>query len=56
MGHSVYFVLCMLSFICICPFGAINSIIALVGVMISGIFFFVWLIKEDKEQKKMLDK
>ena len=55
MGHNVYFVLCMLSFICICPFGAVNPIIALAGVIISGIFFFVWLIKEDKEQEKMLD-
>ena len=56
MGHNVYFVLCILSFICICPFGAINPIIALAGVIISGIFFFVWLVKENKEQEKMLDK
>lgn len=56
MGHNVYFVLCILSFICICPFGRINPIIALVGVIIGGVFFLIWLIKEDKEQEKMFDK
>ena len=56
MGHNVYFVLCILSLICICPFGRINPIIALVGVIIGGVFFLIWLIKEDKEQEKMFDK
>ena len=56
MKHNVYFVLCVLSLICICPFGRINPMIALVGVVISGIFFLIWAIKEDKEQEKMLDK
>ena len=60
MGHNVYFVLCMLSFICICPFGAINPIIALAAVGIAGVFFFIWYLKEMEEQeknyKKELDK
>ena len=56
MGHNVYFVLCVLLLICIGPFGRINPIIALAGVIISGVFFLIWLIKEDKEQEKMFDK
>ena len=56
MGHNVYFVLCILSLICISPFGRINPMIALVGVIIGGVFFLIWLIKEDKEQEKMFDK
>ena len=55
MGHNVYFVLCILSLIGIGPFGRINPLIALVGAVISGVFFLIWVIKEDKEQEKMLD-
>ena len=56
MGHNVYFVLCILSLICIGPFGAINPTIALAGAIIGGVFFLIWSIKEDKEQEKMFDK
>ena len=56
MKHNVYFVLCILALICIGPFGMINPLIALAGAVISGIFFLIWVIKEDKEQEKMLDK
>ena len=56
MGHNVYFVLCILSLICIGPFGRINPMIALAGAIIGGVFFLIWLIKEDKEQEKMFDK
>ena len=56
MEHNVYFVLCILSLIGIGPFGAINPIIALAGVIIGGVFFLIWAIKEDKKKKKMFDK
>ena len=56
MKHNVYFVLCILSLIGICPFGRVNPLIALAGAVISGIFFLIWLIKEGKEQEKMFDK
>lgn len=52
MGHNVYFVFCLLSLIIIAPFGAINPIIALIAVIIAGTFFWVWYLKEMKEQEK----
>lgn len=52
MGHNVYFVFCLLSLVIIAPFGAINPIIALIAVIIAGIFFQVWYLKEMKEQEK----
>ena len=52
MGHNVYFVFCLLSLVIIAPFGAINPIIALIAVIIAGIFFWVWYLKEMKEQEK----
>ena len=60
MGHNVYFVFCLLSLVIIAPFGAINPLIALAAVGIAGVFFFIWYLKEMKEQeknyKKKLDK
>ena len=60
MGHNIYFVFCLLSLVIIAPFGAINPLIALAAVGIAGIFFFIWYLKEMKEQeknyKKELDK
>lgn len=52
MGHNVYFVFCLLSLVIIAPFGAINPLIALAAVGIAGIFFFIWYLKEMKEQEK----
>lgn len=52
MGHNIWFVLCLLVLIILAPFGAINPLIALVAVVISGIFFFVWYLKEMKFQEK----
>ena len=52
MGHNIYFVFCLLSLVIIAPFGAINPLIALVAVGIAGIFFFIWYLKEMKEQEK----
>ena len=52
MGHNIYFVFCLLSLVIIAPFGAINPLIALVAVGIAGVFFFIWYLKEMKEQEK----
>ena len=52
MGHNVYFIFCLLSLVIIAPFGAINPIIALIAIIIAGIFFLVWYLKEMKEQEK----
>ena len=52
MGHNIYFVFCLLSLVIIAPFGAINPLIALAAVGITGVFFFIWYLKEMKEQEK----
>ena len=52
MGHNIYFVFCLLSLVIIAPFGAINPLIALAAVGIAGMFFFIWYLKEMKEQEK----
>ena len=52
MGHNIYFVFCLLSLVIIAPFGAINPLIALAAVGIAGVFFFIWYLKEMKEQEK----
>ena len=52
MGHNIYFVFCLLSLVIIAPFGAINPLIALAAVGIAGIFFFIWYLKEMKEEEK----
>ena len=60
MNHNVYFLFSILSLVLIAPFGAINPLIALAAVGIAGVFFFIWYLKEMKEQeknyKKELDK
>ena len=52
MGHNVYFVFCLLSLVIIAPFGAINPVIALIAIIIAGIFFWILYLKEMKEQEK----
>ena len=52
MGHNIYFVFCLLSLVIIAPFGAIDPLIALAAVGIAGVFFFIWYLKEMKEQEK----
>ena len=52
MEHNIYFVFCLLSLVIIAPFGAINPLIALAAVGIAGVFFFIWYLKEMKEQEK----
>ena len=60
MNHNIYFLFSILSLVLIAPFGAINPLIALAAVGITGIFFLVWYLKEIEEQeknyKKRLDK
>lgn len=52
MNHNIYFLFSILSLVLIAPFGAINPLIALVAVGIAGVFFFIWYLKEMKEQEK----
>ena len=52
MNHNIYFLFSVLSLVLIAPFGAINPLIALAAVGIAGIFFFIWYLKEMKEQEK----
>ena len=52
MNHNIYFLFSILSLVLIAPFGAINPLIALVAVGIAGVFFFVWYLKEMKEEEK----
>ena len=54
MNHNIYFLFSILSLVLIAPFGAVNPLIALVAVGIAGVFFFVWYLKEMKEQEKKL--
>ena len=52
MNHNIYFLFSILSLVLIAPFGVINPLIALAAVGISGVFFFIWYLKEMKEQEK----
>ena len=54
MNHNIYFLFSILSLVLIAPFGAINPLIALVAIGIAGVFFFVWYLKEMKEEEKNL--
>ena len=60
MGHNIWFVISLMALVFVAPFGAINPLIALAAVGIAGVFFFIWYLKEMKEQeknyKKELDK
>ena len=52
MNHNIYFLFLILSLVLIAPFGAIKPLIALAAVGIAGVFFFIWYLKEMKEQEK----
>ena len=56
MEHNIYFLFSILSLVIIAPFGAINPLIALIALGIAGIFFYVWLLKEDEAVKKEQEK
>lgn len=51
-NHNKWFVFSLLSLVLIAPFGAINSWIAVLAIIISGAFFAVWYIKEMEKQEK----
>ena len=40
------------SLVMIAPFGVINPIIVLIAIIIAGIFFWIWYLKEMKEKEK----
>ena len=52
MNHNIYFLFSILSLVLVAPSDAINPLIALVAVGIAGVFFFIWYLKEMKEQEK----
>ena len=52
MNHNIYFLFSILSLFLIAPFGAIFPLIALAAVVIAGVFFFIWYLKEMEEQEK----
>ena len=56
MKHNIYFLFSILSLVLIAPFGAINPLIALAAVGIAGVFFFIWYLKEMKEEEKIIKK
>jgi len=51
-NHNYWFVFSILTMVVIAPFGAINPLIALIAVIIGGVFFIIWYIKEIEEQEK----
>ena len=51
-NHNMWFVFSLLSLVLIAPFGAINSWIAVLTIVISGAFFAVWYIKEMENKKR----
>lgn len=51
-NHNKWFVFSLLSLVLIAPFGAINSWIAVLAIIISDAFFAVWYIKEMEKQEK----
>ena len=53
MGHNIWFLISLMIMVFVAPFGAINPLIALGAVVVAGIFFAVWLFREDQEQKKL---
>ena len=52
MGHNIWFVISLMVLVFVAPFGAINPLVALAAVGIAGVFFFIWYLKEMKEQGK----
>ena len=56
MGHNVYFVFCLLSLVMIAPFGTINPIIALIAIIIAGIFFFGMVSERNERARKRTQK
>lgn len=53
MKHNIFFLISIFSLVLIAPFGTINPFIALVGVGVAGVFFFIWYLKEMEEQQKI---
>lgn len=52
MKHNIFFLISIFSLVLIAPFGVINPFIALAGVGVAGVFFFIWYLKEMEEQQK----
>ena len=56
MGHNIWFLISLMIMVFVAPFGAINPLIAFGAVVVAGIFFVVWLFREDQEQKSLTNK
>ena len=53
MGHNIWFVISLMIMVFVAPFGVINPLIALGAVVVAGVFFFIWYLKEMEEQKRL---
>lgn len=49
MKHNIFFLISIFSLVLIAPLGIINPFIALAGVGVAGVFFFIWFWKEMDE-------
>lgn len=57
MGHNIWFLISLMILVFVAPFGAINPLIALGAVVVAGVFFFIWYLREmEEEEQKRLDK
>lgn len=50
-NHNYWFALSLAALVIISPFGAINPLIALGAVILSGIFFAIWYLRETDTQE-----
>lgn len=51
-NHNYWFALSLAALVIISPFGSINPLIALGAVILSGIFFAIWYLREMDEEEK----
>lgn len=51
-NHNYWFALSLAALVIISPFGPINPLIALGAVILSGIFFAIWYLREMDEEER----
>lgn len=56
-NHNYWFALSLATMVIVSPFGAINPLIALGSIILSGIFFAIWYLREmDKQEREKQEK
>ena len=53
MGHNIWFLISLMIMVFVAPFGAINPLIAFGAVVVAGIFFLIWYLREMEEEKRL---